>query len=178
MIAKRIFQSLRDAGMKVEEIDAHSLLQAFYRCEEFSPEFRRTCAVEALKFEKPAMSSIESKVETEQRYIVRMPAEVENLAEWWKLYGGDGPGPSGDPAWEKTLKEIEVRATEANEETGNPNLRISLERKGADWYWTLHKDGQSLVVCVPNQAQPSLPNRLRFCTDFSSLPAIERVVVS
>jgi hypothetical protein len=77
-IAKRLFESARAAGIKVEEIDAHTLLQWFYRCEEFPPEFRCSFVIEAIKFEKPSMFSIDSNVHHTQQYIVRMPAEVKD----------------------------------------------------------------------------------------------------
>jgi hypothetical protein len=94
--AKRIAAA---AGLKIEDIDAHTLLQLFYRCEEFSPRFRKECAAEALKYEKPALSSMDSRSTEQVQYVVEMPPPVNDLEEWNRLYmsgeariGDDGSG--------------------------------------------------------------------------------------
>jgi hypothetical protein len=92
------------AGIKLANIDAHTLLQLFYRCEDFSPRFRKECAAEALKYEKPALSSMDSKVQGTQTYVVEMPPPVADMATWWKRYGGDQFTP--DLEWESKLKLI------------------------------------------------------------------------
>jgi hypothetical protein len=97
------------AGIKVQDIDAHTLLQLFYRCENFSPRFRKECASEALKYEKPALSSMDSRVDSQTTYVVEMPPPVADMATWWRLYGtGDKHTP--DSEWESKLKLIAADA--------------------------------------------------------------------
>jgi hypothetical protein len=97
------------AGIKLEEIDAHTLLQLFYRCDDFSPRFRKECAAEALKYEKPALSSMDSRVDSQTTYVVEMPPPVADMTTWWKLYGtADQSAP--DTEWESKLKLIAADA--------------------------------------------------------------------
>jgi hypothetical protein len=81
------------AGIKLEDIDAHSLLQLFYRCEDFSPRFRKECAAEALKYEKPALSAMDSKTTETVNYVVEMPAPVNDLNEWMRMHRNDTSKP-------------------------------------------------------------------------------------
>jgi hypothetical protein len=83
------------AGIKLEDVDAHTLLQLFYRCEDFTPRFRKECAAEALKYEKPALSSTDSRSTELVHNVVMMPAPVKDLAEWRSLHDPSFAGYAG-----------------------------------------------------------------------------------
>ena len=97
------------AGIELKDIDAHTLLQLFYRCEDFTPRFRKECAAEALKYEKPALSSMDSRSTDHVQYVVEMPPPVADMATWWKFYG-TGDQSTADLEWESKLKLIAADA--------------------------------------------------------------------
>jgi hypothetical protein len=112
--AKRIAAA---AGIELKDIDAHTLLQLFHRCEDFSPRFRKECAAEALKYEKPALSSMDSRVDSQVSYVVELPPVCKDMDEWRRLhdpshplYGGDTQQSSNDQEWESKLKRIAANA--------------------------------------------------------------------
>jgi hypothetical protein len=92
--------------------DAHALLMAMYKNESFTPEFRAHCAGMALKFEKPALQAVDSTVREERPYVVAMmPAPVESLEEWKRLYmNGDNTPTAEGQALEERFKSIAAEA--------------------------------------------------------------------
>jgi hypothetical protein len=119
--AKKIAEA---AGIKIEDIDAHTLLQLFYRCEDFSPRLRKECAAEALKYEKPALSAMDSRVDSQVSYVVELPPVCKHMDEWRRLYdpsfegyrGGNQQSRNG--GWETKLKQI-AADVKARKESGD-----------------------------------------------------------
>ena len=103
------------AGIKLEDIDAHTLLKLFYQCEDFTPRFRKECAAEALKYEKPALSAMESKSTEQIQYVVEMPPAILDLDEWKRLHGGQ---PSNNQVeWDNRVQRVlsDVRKKDGND---------------------------------------------------------------
>jgi hypothetical protein len=108
--AKRIAAK---AGLKVQDIDAHTLLKLFYQCEEFTPRFRKECAAEALKYEKPALSAMDSKTTETVNYVVEMPPPVKDLNEWMRMHMHDASKPNDDRA--ERIKKNHLRLADEEE---------------------------------------------------------------
>jgi hypothetical protein len=105
------------AGIKLEDIDAHTLLQLFYRCEDFTPRFRKECAAEALKYEKAALTAVDSRSTETIQYVVEMPPAILDLDEWKRLHGGQ---PSNNQTeWDNRVQRVlgDLQPKRDNKET-------------------------------------------------------------
>jgi hypothetical protein len=63
-------------------LDAHALLQRVYQDEKAEMHMRLDAAKAAIRFEKPALASIEQKVESTIRNVVRLPEIASSVDEW------------------------------------------------------------------------------------------------
>ena len=79
-----------------------------YRVEANPPDVRMKAASEAIKFETPSLSAIDSTAEVEQTYIVRMPEPCATLDEWKTKYVDANT--ANDAEWQQRLQEIKLIA--------------------------------------------------------------------
>jgi hypothetical protein len=63
-------------------LDAHALLVSVYQNEKAEMHMRLDAAKAAIRFEKPALASIEQKVESTIRNVVRLPEIAASVDEW------------------------------------------------------------------------------------------------
>ncbi|MEZ0064021.1 hypothetical protein ABIF26_009583 [Bradyrhizobium elkanii] len=66
--------------------DAHALLMAIYKDTAKPIELRLDAAKAAIRFEKPALSSVDSTGEVVHRYVARLPEKVGTTDEWQKQH--------------------------------------------------------------------------------------------
>lgn len=69
-------------GEAAFEGDAHALLMAVYKDAKQPLAARIEAAGKAIKFEKPALASIESKNENTHRFVARVPVKAATSREW------------------------------------------------------------------------------------------------
>lgn len=62
--------------------DAHAYLMTVYKDPNQPENFRLDAAKAAIRFERPQLAHIESKNETEVRYVARVPTKAEKPDEW------------------------------------------------------------------------------------------------
>src|SRR6187200_2353273 len=74
-------------GDKVFDGDSHALLMAVYKNTDYPMELRLDAAKAAIRFEKPALSAVDSKVEDKRKsYVVRVPYQPKDFEEWKRIY--------------------------------------------------------------------------------------------
>ena len=69
-------------GESAFEGDAHAFLMAIYKDKDQPLGARIDAAGKAIKFEKPALASIESKNENTHRFVARVPVKAATSDEW------------------------------------------------------------------------------------------------
>jgi hypothetical protein len=67
--------------------DAHALLMAVYKNEQMPMEMRLDAAKSAVRYEKPALSSVDQKGDTAPRYIAYLPQVSTTPEEWLSQHG-------------------------------------------------------------------------------------------
>jgi len=67
--------------------DAHALLMAVYKNEQMPMEMRLDAAKSAVRYEKPALSSVDQKGDTAPRYIAYLPQASTTPEEWLSQHG-------------------------------------------------------------------------------------------
>jgi hypothetical protein len=68
------------------EGDAHALLMAVYKDPEHDWPIRVDAAKAAIRYEKPALSSVDSTGDEVRRAVVRVPPKEEDIATWHRNY--------------------------------------------------------------------------------------------
>jgi hypothetical protein len=67
--------------------DGVSLLQTIYKSPAFPPEMRMEAASRAAKFERPALSAVDNKIEDKRERVARMPHPSASVDEFMAQYG-------------------------------------------------------------------------------------------
>ena len=88
--AEKIAGALGEAAF---DGDAHALLMAVYKDCNQPLAARIEAAGKAIKFEKPALASIESKNETLHRYVARVPVKAASSQAWQEQQQPPEPKP-------------------------------------------------------------------------------------
>ena len=68
------------------EGDAHALLMAVYKDPAHELTLRVDAAKAAIRYEKPALSSVDSTGDEVRRAVVRVPPKEEDIATWHRNY--------------------------------------------------------------------------------------------
>jgi hypothetical protein len=82
--AKKIETAL---GGKAFDGDSHALLMAVYKNVDYPMELRMDAAKAAIRFEKPALSSVDGKGNIVPAYIAYLPQPCATPAEWLDQFG-------------------------------------------------------------------------------------------
>jgi hypothetical protein len=86
--AKEAAQKIETAlGGKAFDGDSHALLMAVYKNIDFPMELRMDAAKAAIRFEKPALSSVDGKGNLVPNFIAYLPQGCATPAEWLDQYG-------------------------------------------------------------------------------------------
>jgi hypothetical protein len=74
-------------GGKLFEGDAHALLMAVYKNETMPMEMRLDAAKSAVRYEKPALASVDNTIDDKRSTIARVPDPATDATEWLQRYG-------------------------------------------------------------------------------------------
>lgn len=86
--AKEAAAKINEAlGGKAFEGDAHALMMAVYKDPAFAWELRLQAATSAIRFEKPALSSVDGKGNLVPNYIAYLPQGSATTEEWLEQFG-------------------------------------------------------------------------------------------
>ena len=93
---KRLRSEMRAVALRIKQVipeafdgDGHALMVAIYKDPDMPIDLRLEAAKAAVRYEKPALSSVEHSGVVGQVYVARMPAKVDDLSEWQKRYAPD-----------------------------------------------------------------------------------------
>jgi hypothetical protein len=86
-------QKVAETARKLETVlpgafegDAHALLMAVYKDPSHEWPLRVDAAKAAIKFEKPALSSVDGTGEAVRKAVVRLPAKADSADQWQQQY--------------------------------------------------------------------------------------------
>jgi hypothetical protein len=86
--AKEAAQKIETAlGGKAFDGDSHALLMAVYKNVDYPMELRMDAAKAAIRFEKPALSSVDGKGNLVPNYIAYLPQGCATPEEWLDQFG-------------------------------------------------------------------------------------------
>src|SRR5687767_12380036 len=77
---------LREVLPAAFEGDAHALLMAVYKDPDHDWPIRVDAAKAAIRYEKPALSSVDSTGEEVRRAVVRVPPKEDDVSSWHRNY--------------------------------------------------------------------------------------------
>ncbi len=86
-------EAMATTGKKLQDVitgaftgDAHALLMAVYKDPDHDRPLRVDAAKAAIRYEKPALSSVDSTGEEVRRAVVRVPPKEEDVSAWHRNY--------------------------------------------------------------------------------------------
>jgi hypothetical protein len=85
---KEVMDALREEfGDQVFEGDGVAFLQTIYKNPKMPIEMRVDCAKNAARFERPALSSVDSTIDDKRQSVAWLPKPAATVQEWQQDYG-------------------------------------------------------------------------------------------